>query len=109
MLRRGSQIDEFEVDGLPLGALPEAIYAEATIQLRPGDQLFILSDGLVEERNGSRELFGYDRLCATIHAADHSDPERALDQLWHAVTGFRGETEQDDDITLVVIQAAEGV
>jgi serine phosphatase RsbU (regulator of sigma subunit) len=109
MLRRGAQIDEFEVGGLPLGALPDAAYFEATIQLRPGDQLFILSDGLVEERNGSRELFGYDRLCASIHAADRHDPERALDHLWRAVSGFRGETEQDDDITLVVIQAAEGV
>jgi serine phosphatase RsbU (regulator of sigma subunit) len=108
MLRRGDTIDEFEVGGLPLGALPDAAYFEATIQLRPGDQLFILSDGLVEERDGSRELFGYDRLCDAIHAAHPSDPERALDDLWRAVNGFRGETEQDDDITLVVIQVSEG-
>jgi hypothetical protein len=108
MLRRGDTINEFEVGGLPLGALPDAAYSEGTIQLRPGDQLFILSDGLVEERNGRRELFGYERLCDTILAADPGDPVRALDDLWRAVDGFRGETEQDDDITLVVIQAVRG-
>lgn len=107
MLRRGDKIIEFEVGGLPLGSLPDAIYTDGMIQLRPGDQLFILSDGLVEERDGSRELFGYERLCEAIHAAHRSDPERALEDLWRAVHGFRGETEQDDDITLVVIQVAE--
>jgi serine phosphatase RsbU (regulator of sigma subunit) len=107
MLRRGDTINEFEVGGLPLGALPDAAYFEGTIQLCPGDQLFILSDGLVEERNGRRELFGYERLCDTILAADPGDPARALDDLWRAVDGFRGETEQDDDITLVVIQAVK--
>jgi serine phosphatase RsbU (regulator of sigma subunit) len=106
MLRRGDKITEFEVGGLPLGSLPDAAYFDGTIQLQAGDQLFILSDGLVEERDGNRELFGYERLCEAILAADPSDPERALDQLWRAVRSFRGETEQDDDITLVVIQVA---
>lgn len=109
VLRRGARLDEIELSGLPLGGRADARYTEATIQLQPGDQLFLLSDGLVEERNRQRELFGYDRLNAAILAADPADPQRALDELWHRVSAFREGTEQDDDITLVVIQAAEVV
>lgn len=105
VLRRGAQIVEVELNGLPLGGRFDARYDEDEIQLLPGDQLFLLSDGLVEERNGHRELFGYDRLNDAILAADPDEPEHALDDLWRAVTAFREGTDQDDDITLVVIQA----
>lgn len=106
VLRRNGALEEIEICGLPLGARVDASYAEVAIQLQPGDQLVILSDGLIEERNASRELFGFDRLASTIAAADPHDPERALDQIWQAVEQFRGALEQSDDITLVVIQVA---
>jgi serine phosphatase RsbU (regulator of sigma subunit) len=107
ILRRGAGVEETELGGMPLGAMDESQYVEGEIALQPGDQLYIISDGLVEERNARRELFGYERLCAAIQAADPSEPERALDDLWRAVSAFRGATDQDDDITLVVIQATQ--
>lgn len=109
VLRRGEQLHEIELNGLPLGGRPDAHYGEAEIRLQPGDQLYLLSDGLVEERNSRRELFGYERLNAAILAADLAEPERALDELWRKVVSFREGTEQDDDITLVVIQAVHAV
>jgi serine phosphatase RsbU (regulator of sigma subunit) len=105
LLRRGNGLDEFEIGGLPLGAMPNALYVERTIQMEPGDQLYILSDGFIEERNAKRELFGYDRLSGTILGANPLDPEAALEHLWRALGSFRGATEQNDDITLVVVQA----
>lgn len=107
ILRRGHMVEETELGGMPLGAIPASQYRESEIVLQPGDQLYIISDGLVEERNARRELFGYERLWAAIGAADASEPQRAVDDLWRAVFRFRGDTEQDDDITLVVIQAAQ--
>lgn len=106
VLRRGHHLEEIELSGLPLGARPDVFYQEVEVQLLPGDQLYILSDGLVEERNQRRELFGYERLNVVIRGADTTDPARALDELWRAVSNFRGATEQDDDITLVVIQVS---
>jgi len=106
MLRRNGQIEEIEICGLPLGARPDALYTETTVQLQPGDQLVILSDGLLEEHNAGRELFGFERLAAAVAAASDTDPEHALDDIWQAVARFRGDTEQSDDITLVVLQIA---
>jgi serine phosphatase RsbU (regulator of sigma subunit) len=109
LLRRGATIEEAEVSGLPLGAMANTVYSQGEIALQAGDQLYVISDGLVEERNRRRELFGYERLYATISAADPLEPERALDDLWRALLRFRDGTDQDDDITLVVIQAAHAI
>lgn len=106
MLRRDGRITELEVCGLPLGAREDAAYTEQTIQLRPGDQLVLISDGLLEEQNARRELFGFERMLATVANAATDDPEHALDEIWETVTRFRGGSEQSDDITLVVVQVS---
>lgn len=105
ILRRGDHIHEIELGGMPLGGRPESRYEEYSLRLEPGDQLFLLSDGLIEERNSRREMFGYARLGSAILATDPADPDMASELLWQTVVGFRGEAEQADDITLVVIQA----
>ena len=47
--------------GLPLGMIGETSYEETSRQLASGDQLTFVSDGVVEARNPSGELFGFDR------------------------------------------------
>ena len=48
--------------GLPLGVLAEITYEEARFFLHPGDRVLLLSDGVVEARQPSGELFGFDRV-----------------------------------------------
>ncbi len=103
-LRRGYQIEEIGHGSLPLGAKPDAMYEEMSLRLQAGDQLFLLTDGFFEERNANRELFGFDRLTALIAHADPCDPQKALDEIWEAVSEFRGSREQSDDMTAVVLQ-----
>lgn len=46
---------------LPLGIAPEEKYGEHGFRLEGGDRLMLLSDGVVEARNGRGELFGFAR------------------------------------------------
>jgi phosphoserine phosphatase RsbU/P len=46
---------------LPLGIAPEEEYAEHTLRLEPGDQMTLLSDGVVEARDARGALFGFER------------------------------------------------
>jgi sigma-B regulation protein RsbU (phosphoserine phosphatase) len=48
--------------GLPLGVLADVVYEETRLYLHPGDRLLLLSDGVVEARRPSGELFGFDRV-----------------------------------------------
>ncbi len=53
---------ELKIDsGLPLGVSDQTDYSEPPFQLAAGDMLTFLSDGVVEARNSSGELFGFDR------------------------------------------------
>jgi len=46
---------------LPLGVIPGIQYKEAEFELKVGDRLIFLSDGVVEASNPQGELFGFER------------------------------------------------
>jgi hypothetical protein len=46
---------------LPLGVIPGNQYEEAEFELKVGDRLIFLSDGVVEASNPQGELFGFER------------------------------------------------
>ena len=48
--------------GLPLGVLPDVCYDQVRLYLHPGDRILLLSDGVVEARRPTGELFGFDRV-----------------------------------------------
>jgi Stage II sporulation protein E (SpoIIE) len=47
--------------GLPLGVIAESQYEQTSFQLKRGDRLVFLSDGVVEATNAEGELFGFER------------------------------------------------
>src|SRR5262249_2130165 len=54
---------EFEVPpALPLGLVASASYDETTLRLNVNDRLTLYTDGLLEARNPSGELYGFERL-----------------------------------------------
>lgn len=103
-LRRNGQTQEIGYGSLPLGTRLNQEYCETTLQLLAGDQLFLLTDGVFESYNAQRELFGFERLMMAIDQSDPTDPQRALDHLLSVVSQFRGDAEQSDDITGIIIQ-----
>ena len=78
--------------GLPLGVVADAIWTETRIDLQPGAQVTLVSDGVVEAENANRELFGFDRTRAiSIQSAQViADAARS----WG----------QNDDITVVTVR-----
>jgi serine phosphatase RsbU (regulator of sigma subunit) len=96
-----------DAGGLPLGAFEGAIYQEHSVRLNPGDGLLFLSDGVVEAHNAAGELWGFDRLEATIAEVSRPGDVRALvDLVIERVQEFMGDTEQHDDITMVAVRPA---
>ncbi|MGW6226820.1 PP2C family protein-serine/threonine phosphatase [Cellulosimicrobium cellulans] len=48
VLRTDGGVERLEADGMPLGVSPGASRARHRVQLRPGDRLVVVSDGLVD-------------------------------------------------------------
>ncbi|WP_263349887.1 PP2C family protein-serine/threonine phosphatase [Acidicapsa acidisoli] len=85
---------ELDLPGsLPLGLTPASSYEETSIEFRPGDQLSLYTDGLLEARNPSGELYGFERLNALF--ASRPTAEDAA----QAAVAFG----QDDDITVLTL------
>jgi sigma-B regulation protein RsbU (phosphoserine phosphatase) len=88
-------------DGPIVGPMPGITFKESLIQLTPGDELFFYTDGVTEADNARRELFGNDRLKATL---DQSKATTVIDRIadvMKAVKAFAGEASQADDITIL--------
>ncbi len=77
---------------LPLGVLPDSNYAEVRLYLHPGDRVLLLSDGVVEARKPSGELFGFDRV--------HNLSNQSAFYIADAAKEFG----QEDDITVLTIR-----
>jgi len=45
-------------EGMPIGFLDEAGYQERCVTLRPGDRIFLYSDGITEGKDSSEQLWG---------------------------------------------------
>ena len=78
-------------NGLPLGLAAETSYPESIFQLAAGEQLTLLSDGVVEARDKAGVLFGFDRTAAITG--------QSADQIAEAAELFG----QEDDITALTL------
>ena len=89
----------------PLGTGLDTAYAETGLRFEEGDVLLFLTDGLYETVNGKNDLYGLDRvaevLCGHAHRESREIREAILSDVWN----FKGNAEQEDDITLVVMKA----
>jgi serine phosphatase RsbU (regulator of sigma subunit) len=78
--------------GLPLGVTTDsAAFAEHEVQLVPGDTLTLLTDGVVEARNATGELYGFDRTRQISHQSA-AEIARTAQQFG-----------QEDDITVLTL------
>ena len=84
---------EIVLDGdLPLGIAQDVIYGEAEFTLEVGEMLTLLSDGVVEARNASGELFGFERTCGISRESAGK------------IAATAQEFGQEDDITVLTVE-----
>jgi len=105
IVKRGSEVWELEVNGLPLGITDSAEYDELSVDLQAGDFVVFYSDGVIEATNPADEMYETERLLEVIQQADSGlSAQDMVDVIVRNVTEFAGSEEASDDITIVVLQ-----
>jgi serine phosphatase RsbU (regulator of sigma subunit) len=79
-------------NGFPLGLSAQSTYTEGIFQLAAGQQLTLVTDGVVEARDKTGALFGFDRTAAMS--------SQSADQIAKTAELFG----QDDDITVPTLE-----
>jgi serine phosphatase RsbU (regulator of sigma subunit) len=79
---------------LPVGLLPDAKYESDRCQLKPGDRLILVTDGVTEAENARGDFFEDSRLELAAKTG-------SLEQIFTAISDFCGGTPLSDDCTVV--------
>ncbi|MCB1158281.1 MAG: SpoIIE family protein phosphatase, partial [Leptospiraceae bacterium] len=74
-----------------------------TYKYRPGDILFLFSDGLTETRNPEKKIFGDERLLDMIHHLKENSIKDSINYIFSGIEEFRKEEPLRDDITILGI------
>ena len=103
--RATNNLENFEAQGIPLGMIAGMPYEDSRLRyLKSGDMLVLVTDGFFEWQNPESEEFGLERLKTTIREAKDCSAEEVIRKLYAAVKKFSRGTEQNDDLTAVVLK-----
>ncbi|WP_372487567.1 SpoIIE family protein phosphatase [Streptomyces lomondensis] len=87
-----------------LGVVEDATYTSETFELRSGDTLLCVTDGVTERRSGSRQFDDGDGLAAALAGCVGLDAELIAERIKRLVHEF-GARPPADDLALLVLQA----
>ncbi|MFJ8104664.1 SpoIIE family protein phosphatase [Streptomyces sp. NPDC096132] len=87
-----------------LGVIEDATYTSDVLELRHGDSLLCVTDGVTERRSGSRQFDDGDGLAAALAGCVGLDAELIAERIRRLVHEF-GERPPEDDLALLVLQA----
>jgi sigma-B regulation protein RsbU (phosphoserine phosphatase) len=97
--------EELKGSGLVLGVDEDYSYQELEKTIETdGTIILVGTDGIWEAHNGEGEMFGKERLYDIIRINALKTAEEIQDAVLEALSGFRGDAGQEDDVTIVVIK-----
>ena len=91
-----------EAPGHLLGAMPSMLFEEHSLQVAPGDLLFVYTDGLTDRRNAAGDFYSLDRIVALMDDAHDADLTTVYDRIFEDVSTFAATDEFRDDIAFIV-------
>ncbi len=90
--------------GFVVGGMEHVKYREYVMQLEPGDELFVYTDGIPEATDAENRMFGTDRLIETLNTQQDTTPVSVLTHVQDAVHTFVGSAPQFDDMTMLCLK-----
>jgi phosphoserine phosphatase RsbU/P len=103
LLRATGGSEKLPATGIPFGVDGDRPYRVAETMLRPGDVLFVYSDGISEAFNPQGEEFGTARLEAALEEVRGRSAAALIGHVLAAAAGFAAGAEQSDDITALAL------
>ena len=106
VLRRGGGPYELIKDrhGLVIGGMDGVRYKEYDLQLKPGDRVFVYTDGVPEAMDADGKMFGTTRMVESLNADPDVSLQELLDNVRKGVDGFVKDAVQFDDLTMLCLE-----
>ena len=104
LMRQGRAEEAFTEGSFPVGLVPEAEFATATLQLEPNDTLFLFSDGVTEAMDPDEQLYGVPRLVGVLQGKTDLPLDEIQKIVLESVENFARGARQADDLTMLVVR-----
>ena len=104
LCKQGESFEAYKIKaGFVLAGMEDLRYREGSLQLMPGDRIFLYTDGVTEATDGANQLYGSERLHRVLNANLDAGPETLLPAVKADVDQFVGDAPQFDDITMLCL------
>ena len=105
LLRPGAPPEVLNHDtSMVIGVMGEMDYPTHRLQLRPGEGLFLYTDGVTEAMNQAEEMFSEDRLEEVLTRHCGRSLEATTRGVIEAVRQFAEGAQQSDDVTMLLVK-----
>ncbi len=101
-------IQQLRPTGPALGLMPDAGFTAKATRLEYGQTLFAFTDGLVEARSATGEVFGSERLRGVLRAHRAAAAPAMVGGVVEALRVFARQAEPHDDVTLLAATRVGG-
>lgn len=104
---RENVLTEIKADKMPVGinAIEEESFTNHSLQLKPGDIVYIFSDGYADQFGGPQnKKFKYGPLKELLIGISNQSMEKQRDELDKVITTWKGDEYQIDDILIFGIK-----
>ena len=89
--------------GMVMAAMDDTHYKLQTLDLVPGDTLFLYTDGVTEATDANNELFGNERLLDAVSKGGGGESKETCLYVKQQIDLFVGDAPQFDDITMLTL------
>jgi serine phosphatase RsbU (regulator of sigma subunit) len=97
-------VEEVMLPSVPLATLADVSFEETEIDLREGDSVLLMTDGLAEVVNSNGDLLGYERASRFFSEVAGLEPDSAIERLLELAAEYKEGTPLQDDMTLMVLK-----
>jgi serine phosphatase RsbU (regulator of sigma subunit) len=106
LLLREGQVQQLSGEGAVLGTLEESQLnlSEEQVNLISGDRIILYTDGLTDVADADGRFSGHARLEVLLQARASLPAEQICSAIFADLASFRGQAEQFDDMTLLVLE-----
>ncbi len=89
---------------MALGIMNDIEAEENYWELKPGDKLFLYTDGVTDAINSDKKFFGEERMLEALNEVKEGTPKEILEHIKNKVTEFEGDAPVFDDIAMLALE-----
>ena len=92
------------VEGFPIAFVPDVEYDQHSLQLTPGDRIYLYSDGVTEAMDKDRQQLGDDAMAGVLASTRAGPLEESVGELLHRVEDWCRPNGPLDDVSILGIE-----